>query len=52
MCEWQGEAVVGAVMLGWGVWGMSRRGGRAWARGLFFVSIIYLPLLFAFMVMG
>jgi protoheme IX farnesyltransferase len=44
--------LLGAVMLGWGVWGLSQRGGRAWARGLFLVSIIYLPILFAFLVLG
>lgn len=43
-----GALLLGAVMLAWGLFGLLRpRAGQAWARGLFAVSIIYLPLLFA-----
>ncbi len=35
----------GAVYLGWGVRGMMIRGDRDWARGYFFASLAYLPLL-------
>lgn len=45
-----GAALLGAVMLGWGVYGLTRAGGRGWARGLFLVSIAYLPILFALLV--
>jgi protoheme IX farnesyltransferase len=45
-----GAALLGAFMLGWGVYGWARAGGSRWARGLFFVSIAYLPLLFALLV--
>jgi protoheme IX farnesyltransferase len=47
-----GAALLGALMLGWGIYGLASRGGHAWARGLFLVSIAYLPLLFALLVMA
>ncbi len=43
-------AVLGAIMLGWGFYGLARHSGRAWARGLFLVSIVYLPILLGFLV--
>jgi protoheme IX farnesyltransferase len=45
-----GAALLGALMLGVGVYGLARQGGHGWARGLFLVSIAYLPLLFALLV--
>lgn len=45
-----GAAGLGAFMLGWGVYGWIRAGGTGWARGLFLVSIAYLPILFALLV--
>lgn len=45
-----GAALLGALMLGWGVYGLARSSGNGWARGLFFVSIAYLPLLFGLLV--
>jgi heme o synthase len=45
-----GAVALGAAMLGWGVYGLSRGGGARWARGLFLASIVYLPVLFALMV--
>jgi protoheme IX farnesyltransferase len=43
-----GSAVaLGAVFLGFGLWGLSPAAGARWARGLFAVSIVYLVLLFA-----
>jgi protoheme IX farnesyltransferase len=45
-----GAALLGAFMLGWGVYGLAHGGGRGWARGLFLVSIAYLPVLFALLV--
>jgi protoheme IX farnesyltransferase len=45
-----GAALLGAFMIGWGVYGLTRAGGRGWARGLFLVSIAYLPILFALLV--
>jgi len=42
-----GAAVLGALMLGWGVLGLFRRGDDAWARRLFGISVAYLPALFA-----
>jgi protoheme IX farnesyltransferase len=43
-----GSAVaLGAVFLGFGVWGLRPSAGVRWARGLFAVSILYLVLLFA-----
>lgn len=47
-----GAALLGAFMLGWGLYGLARSGGHAWARGLFLVSIAYLPLLFALLVVA
>ncbi len=43
--------VLGAIVLAQGLPGI-RRGGASWARGVFFVSIVYLPILFAVMVFG
>ncbi len=45
-----GAVGLGAIMLGWGVYGWLRSGGRGWARGLFLASIAYLPILFALLV--
>lgn len=45
--------VLGAIFFGLGAWGFFRRLGRAWARQLFVVSIVYLTGLFvALMVDG
>ena len=44
-----GAAVLGAGMLAWGVLGLRAGAGRRWARGLFFASILYLPILFGLM---
>ena len=41
-----GASILGGVMLGWGVIGLRRSGDDAWARRLFVMSVIYLPLLF------
>jgi len=38
---------LGAVFFGWGCWGLRRSTGPRWARSLFGVSILYLVLLFA-----
>ncbi len=38
---------LGAVFLGFGAWGLRPSAGVRWARGLFAVSIVYLMLLFA-----
>ena len=43
-------SVLGAVVLGQGFAGL-RRGGTKWARTVFLVSIVYLPVLFAVMVL-
>jgi protoheme IX farnesyltransferase len=40
-------AVLGAVFFGWGCWGLRAESGRRWAKSLFGVSILYLVLLFA-----
>jgi protoheme IX farnesyltransferase len=45
-----GAAFLGAFMLGWGVYGLVHSSGNGWARGLFLVSIAYLPILFALLV--
>jgi protoheme IX farnesyltransferase len=43
-----GAAVaLGAVFLGFGLWGLRASAGVRWARRLFVVSILYLVLLFA-----
>ena len=39
--------VLGAVFLGYAVAGLRRGAGRRWARNLFLLSLLYLPLLFA-----
>src|SRR5262249_25840568 len=41
-----GALLLGGAMLGWGVFGLLRHGDAAWARELFALSVIYLPLLF------
>jgi protoheme IX farnesyltransferase len=41
--------VLGAVTIGYAAWG-ARRGGARWARRVFLLSIVYLPLLFIAMV--
>jgi protoheme IX farnesyltransferase len=43
--------VLGLAVLAQGLGGM-RRGTASWARGVFFASIVYLPILFAVMVFG
>jgi len=40
-------AFLGAGFFGFGLWGLRRSAGERWARGLFAVSIVYLVLLFA-----
>jgi protoheme IX farnesyltransferase len=42
-----GATLLGGAMLSWGIVGLVRSGGDAWARKLFVISVIYLPLLFA-----
>jgi protoheme IX farnesyltransferase len=43
-----GAAVtLGAVFLGFGLWGLAPAAGVRWAKGLFAISIVYLILLFA-----
>ena len=44
-----GAAIGGAFMLGWGLVGLRPATGDRWARGLFLVSVIYLPVLFGLM---
>ena len=44
-------AVLGAAVLGHGLAGL-RTGTPRWARSVFLASIIYLPVLFAVMVLG
>jgi len=44
-----GAIVLGAGMLGWGLLGFRAGAGHGWARGLFFASILYLPILFGLM---
>jgi heme o synthase len=39
-------AVLGATFIGWGLVGFRQAAARAWARSLFFFSIVYLTLLF------
>jgi len=52
--EWYlaGAALLGALMLGWGAVGLFRGGDRRWARRLFAISVGYLPLLFALLIVG
>lgn len=45
-----GAAVLGVVFLGWGLRGMIEETGPRWARQLFVVSLVYLTLLFAILV--
>jgi protoheme IX farnesyltransferase len=46
-----GAAILGALMLGWGLAGLRRPAASvAWAKGLFLASIAYLPLLFALLI--
>jgi protoheme IX farnesyltransferase len=43
-------AVLGAVFIGWAAAGFRRAAANAWARSLFFYSIVYLTLLFVALV--
>jgi protoheme IX farnesyltransferase len=43
-------ALLGAVLLGWGLAGFRRAAAAAWARSLFLFSIVYLTLLFVALV--
>jgi heme o synthase len=43
--------LLGAVLIGWAVAGFRREGTRAWARSLFFYSLVYLTLLFVALAM-
>jgi heme o synthase len=45
-------AILGAVFLGWGCWGLRDDAGARWARSLFGVSILYLALLFCALMVG
>ena len=36
---------LGAAMLGFGLWGLRPASGRQWARGLFYATLVYLPVL-------
>ncbi len=45
-----GAAVLGMVFLGWGLRGMVEETGPRWARQLFVISLVYLTLLFAILV--
>ncbi len=45
-----GAALLGASMLGMGIWGMARSEGNVWARRLFLATLAYLPLLFGLLV--
>lgn len=44
-----GAVLGGLFMLGWGLVGLRADTGDRWARGLFLVSVIYLPVLFGLM---
>ena len=43
----RGAVVLGAIMLALAFFGLVTRGGEKWARGVFVASIVYLPALFA-----
>jgi protoheme IX farnesyltransferase len=43
--------LLGGVFIGWGLAGFRRAAERAWARSLFFYSIVYLTLLFIALIM-
>ena len=43
-------ALLGAVFIGWAAAGFRRAAANAWARSLFFYSIVYLTLLFVALV--
>ncbi len=45
-----GAALMGAAMLGFGVWGMARGSGPVWAKNFFLATLAYLPLLFGLLV--
>jgi protoheme IX farnesyltransferase len=47
-----GALVLGAIMLFWAIVGIARSGGNAWARQLFFMTVGFLPLLFALLISG
>jgi protoheme IX farnesyltransferase len=44
-------AVLGTMYFGYGLWGVVRGEGPRWAKRLFLMSLIYLPVLFAAMVL-
>ena len=41
-----GALVMGAAMLGWGIWAMRTQQGSRWAKQFFLGTITYLPVLF------
>ncbi len=43
-------ALLGGVFFAWGLWGLRKNSGVAWAKSFFLFSIIYLPLLLAVLV--
>jgi heme o synthase len=45
-----GAGLLGALMLGLGVWGLWRSAGKVWARRLFLATLAYLPLIFGLLV--
>jgi heme o synthase len=45
-------ALLGAIFLGWGCWGLREDAGARWARSLFGISILYLTLLFCVLMVG
>ncbi len=45
-----GAAVLGAAYFGYAVFGLRSHAGAQWARRMFFASLVYLPLLFAALV--
>jgi protoheme IX farnesyltransferase len=45
-----GAVILGAGVLAQGISGLARGAGAPWARGVFFASLAYLPILFALMV--
>ena len=47
-----GAVLLGAVMLGWSVFGLVRPADNAWARRLFAISVAYLPALFVLLLVG
>ena len=45
-------ALLGLGFLGFGAWGLRATSGTRWARGLFGISIVYLMLLYAALIIG